>query len=1117
VGGDNQTNTLRFENGARILFTAIEREEQLEFFQGQSIVMISVEEACQFGFINTMIDKLRGCLRSAAGVPCQMFLTCNPGGPGHCVPYGDVLTPDGWRDIKALRPGDIVYSVDGEDRLVEKRVTGTFASYYEGEMVYVDVRGLSMVCTPNHRVAKIGGSKGGSSPAEIIGEGDNAFSLVPFEDLPGQAYLKRTCSLFEGEEISVFTPTYFQTRKRKLSQPVSISGDEYCRFMGWFLSEGFCCEGKKPKDRMFGVCQNKEPQRLEIKALLDRLGFTYHESRDQFVISAPCWWNYLKQFGRCRDKFVPREIKNSTQRQMLIFVKSLMDGDGHWSKPLESGTYYTISRQLADDVSELLFKCGFVVYTSSRYREGREGLSYAVYFKPRPKTGGQELLTGNHIYDVASSTTRASNITRKEFSGGIYCIEVEDTHNFVLRQNGSVWVSGNSQVKQRFISPAPQGGVPLNDGGDMAVFIPSRVQDNSILMENDPKYMERLKSIKDPALRAAWLEGDWDVVLGGYFDDVWDASKHIVRDFAPPKHWPRICGMDWGTARPFSIGWYAVSDGEPVGSVHLPKGSLVRYDEWYGCVKGEPNTGLRLTSSQVAAELLVRESQRGESQLMFDRIADTSIFDQDDGPSIGERFAEAGVVWRKADKRRIPGWENMRNMLRGYEVVDAQGAKSYTPLFYVCQRCRYFIETVPSLERDEKNWDDLDSSGTDHIADECLHPGTFVLTDRGYRRISEMSESGFVVSPDGSLAAYSGCRITRRDASYVEVLFDDGTKIKCTTDHEILTSSGFVEAQRLTPGQKAYSVSQNHGGAIREESHVQTGRSSFLTCVRSFWDASISCAGSIIRTAPMFAAYTGWSGSTFPVSRSLRDTTFTMRTLTGPTTSMRTSFWLSGGSTTGFTCGCEQKTCLKKRRVRLRWLPGKLRGLGTLLQKGWSGIASIMKSALATPLLRGLKWSARTRSAGSCFRALMGQSSVPITASRSGVGTQALTMRTGPVRSAGRFFGSTVTPGLRRALEAAGARLSFGKVVSVRVIDERCDAWCLNVPSLESFIVQGGFVVHNCRYVLSSRFSSSLSYEDYLRKHNFQPGMELHDTGNDWDEITSQAMDADPHYGPAEF
>jgi len=278
---------------------------------------------------------------------------------------------------------------------------------------------------------------------------------------------------------------------------------------------------------------------------------------------------------------------------------------------------------------------------------------------------------------------------------------------------------GHNAVKQRFIIPNRAGGSPIPDGDEMAIFIPSNVDDNQVLCQNDPKYVNRLKSIKDPNLRAAWLVGDWDVVMGGFFDDVWDEPNNVVPRFSVPEHWPRLMGLDWGTAKPFSVGWYAVSGGDyiPELGYSLPRGSLIRYAEWYGCLQDQANVGLRLNSDQVAQGILRMEYERGEDNLVFDRIADPSIFKVDDGPSIAEKFANAGVVLRRGDNRRIYGWDELRKLMAKKEQDDG----SHWPMFYVTTNCEAFRRTVPVLERDEKEWDDLNTEGEDHVADETRY------------------------------------------------------------------------------------------------------------------------------------------------------------------------------------------------------------------------------------------------------------------------------------------------------------------------------------------------------------------------------------------------------------
>jgi hypothetical protein len=88
----------------------------------------------------------------------------------------------------------------------------------------------------------------------------------------------------------------------------------------------------------------------------------------------------------------------------------------------------------------------------------------------------------------------------------------------------------------------------------------------------------------------AWLEGDWTVIEGAYFD-CWRYEQHVVQPFEVPAHWARFRSMDWGSAKPFSVGWWAiVSDDYYVPRAEggpdrlLPRGALVRYREWCGGV-----------------------------------------------------------------------------------------------------------------------------------------------------------------------------------------------------------------------------------------------------------------------------------------------------------------------------------------------------------------------------------------------------------------------------------------------------------------------------------------------------------------------------------------------------
>jgi hypothetical protein len=270
---------------------------------------------------------------------------------------------------------------------------------------------------------------------------------------------------------------------------------------------------------------------------------------------------------------------------------------------------------------------------------------------------------------------------------------------------------GHNWVKARYIDSGPW--VVVEEGGLDRVFIPARLADNPKLAENDPLYLARLRQSGSEQLVRAWLDGDWNVIEGAFFDK-WSA-RNIVRPFAIPALWTRLRSFDWGYAAPFSVGWWAVvSDPYDAGGEKpIPRGALVRYREWYGS-NGRRNEGLRLDAEAVAAGILERE--RGETIRLA--VADPSIFRQDGGPSIGERMRRARVSFRPADNTRVgkagalSGWDQLRA-----RIVGTDGA----PMLYVFDTCRDFIRTVPVLQHDPIRAEDLDTGAEDHIADEARY------------------------------------------------------------------------------------------------------------------------------------------------------------------------------------------------------------------------------------------------------------------------------------------------------------------------------------------------------------------------------------------------------------
>jgi Phage terminase large subunit len=284
---------------------------------------------------------------------------------------------------------------------------------------------------------------------------------------------------------------------------------------------------------------------------------------------------------------------------------------------------------------------------------------------------------------------------------------------------------GQRWIRERYeLSPFPKTAKVLHrriaEGFDHEVaVIPSRLTDNLLLLKRDPGYIGRLHLVGNDALVRAWLEGDWNAIEGAFFDE-WSDKKHVVEPFKIPADWLRFRSMDWGSARPFSVGWWAV-----VGDDHaladgrtLPRGALVRYREWYGAKPGQANQGLKLTAEEVGAGIVERE--RGET-IRFG-VLDPSAFREDGGPSIAEMMRRInnwkGPQFWRADNTRVArvgalsGWAAVRARLKGADGV---------PMLYVFSTCPALISTVPLLQHDTQRIEDLDTDAEDHAADDMRY------------------------------------------------------------------------------------------------------------------------------------------------------------------------------------------------------------------------------------------------------------------------------------------------------------------------------------------------------------------------------------------------------------
>lgn len=355
----------------------------------------------------------------------------------------------------------------------------------------------------------------------------------------------------------------------------------------------------------------------------------------------------------------------------------------------------------------------------------------------------------SELYEAMMSTNRSSFIPeqypiyvdREQLKRGVWVLVSKRHRNAQLMYLPEIPLEvfsttnpfgpGHNWVKRQFIDVAKPGEVvekrinvfnPRTQEREDVVRTQVRIfgsyKENRFL---SPEYVAELETITEDNKRRAWLWGDWDVVAGGAFDDLWKQDVHVIPRFKIPMGWHLDRSMDWGSTHPFWIGWWAVANGEtvklPNGKDFTPeRGSLILFSEWYGSKEIGTNRGLLMSAKDVAKGVKEMEAGLKAGKFVQGKIyagpADNQIgnvYDKNTD-TIEKIMEDNGVKWKSSDKgqgSRKNGLQLFRDRLQA--AVTGEG-----PAIYFMSHCTAAINTIPVLPRDEDDQDDVDTSAEDH-------------------------------------------------------------------------------------------------------------------------------------------------------------------------------------------------------------------------------------------------------------------------------------------------------------------------------------------------------------------------------------------------------------------
>jgi hypothetical protein len=280
---------------------------------------------------------------------------------------------------------------------------------------------------------------------------------------------------------------------------------------------------------------------------------------------------------------------------------------------------------------------------------------------------------------------------------------------------------GHAWVKALWVDQRPAPGMDRPgqyDPKDYA-FIRATLADNP-LYKDDADYRKTLDALPRH-LRQAFLEGDWNVFAGQYFD-LFDVRRHTARAerIGLEAWWPRWISIDWGFEHPSAVYWHAARPDVA--------GGVVTYREFVA----------NHLSPRMLAQAIVERSCDGEGRLerigeiflspdaFARRTSELTIAEQ-----LGEVLANKDLPRPiQADDDRVGGWMLIYQMLQDGQWV-------------IADHCAQLIDCLPTLVRDPANVEDVLKMAGDDPADSVryglksrLSPGRAPIEQRAAERIT---------------------------------------------------------------------------------------------------------------------------------------------------------------------------------------------------------------------------------------------------------------------------------------------------------------------------------------------------------------------------------------------
>ena len=370
----------------------------------------------------------------------------------HCFSVDtELLTADGFKNVAGIKKGEMLATFNPKTEQIEYGAATEMNSFdYNGEMIEYDTEYCQLKVTPEHNMWL--------KPFPCGNGKKRPWMMRQAKDTPVGCNF-RSVANWEGAEPTV---------------TIDVGGNkmlvkDFLKLAGFYISEGCCTEERTTiiTQSSKSVAFNDSMKNLIASSPMPIKTYKYAAStrlNDEYVgmfykIFSKSVAEYMsRQFGRTSlEKKIPSWIKGLSKEYLRILLDALILGDG--SDKISDGVrklmYYTSSKQLADDVQEIVLKLGYssIIRAPEQRSELQKHPRYIVSI---------HLLDGRKMKRGAfPQLNKRSQIKHTHYNDKVYCPTVPPHHLVFARRNGRVVITGQSYPLKIFkLGSESKGFIP---------------------------------------------------------------------------------------------------------------------------------------------------------------------------------------------------------------------------------------------------------------------------------------------------------------------------------------------------------------------------------------------------------------------------------------------------------------------------------------------------------------------------------------------------------------------------------------------------------------------------------------------------------------------------------